>query len=99
MSFIRRNWTPWEADEWHKEDLFAVILSPICYVLLMIGTVYCFLLNLWGFIILAFGILLTWLMHWIIDPKLKVISSEYEKKQLEYLEILERQARWEELHG
>ncbi len=99
MSFIRRTWTPWEADEWHKEDWFTVILSPICYILLMIGTVGTFLLNLWGFITLAAGIFLVWLMHWIIDPKLKVISSEYEKKQHEYLEQLERQARWEELNG
>ncbi|MEJ5351182.1 MAG: hypothetical protein WHS65_06290 [Melioribacteraceae bacterium] len=99
MSFIRRTWTPWEADEWRKEDWFAVILSPICYILLMIGTVGSFLLNLWGFITLAAAIFLVWLMHWIIDPKLKVISSEYEKKQHEYLEQLERQARWEELNG
>ncbi len=99
MSLIRRKWTPWEADEWHKEDWFAVILSPICYMLLMVGTVGSFLLNLWGFLTLAVAAFLIWLMHWIIDPKLKVISSEYEKKQHEYLEQLERQARWEELNG
>jgi hypothetical protein len=48
---------------------------------------------------LALGIFLTWLMHWVIDPKLKMISSEYEKKQHEYLEQLERNARWEEING
>jgi hypothetical protein len=99
MSFIKRNWTPDQADEWTKEDWLTVIISPICYITLMIGTVLSLLLNFWGFILLAVGILLTVLMHWIIDPKLKVISNEYEKKQHDYLEKLERNVRWEELNG
>lgn len=99
MSFIKRNWTPDQADEWTKEDWLTVIISPICYITLMIGTVLSLLLNFWGFILLAAGILLTVLMHWIIDPKLKVISNEYEKKQHDYLEKLERNVRWEELNG
>ena len=52
-----------------------------------------------AFIILAAGIILTIIMHWIIDPKLKMISEEYEKKQKEYLETLERNTRWEEHNG
>jgi hypothetical protein len=32
----------------------------------------------------------------VINPKLKAISSGYEKKQKEYLESLERIMRWEE---
>lgn len=99
MALIRRHWTPDQADEWTKEDWITVVLSPICYILLMIGTALSFLLNIWGFILLAIGIILTYLMHWIIDPKLKVISTEYEKKQHDYLEKLERKVRWEELHG
>ncbi len=99
MSFIRRNWTPGEADDWTKEDWIAVVLSVASYILLMIGTVLAFLLNIWGFIILALGILTTYLMHWVIDPKLKTVSEEYEKKQHEYLENLERKVRWEEIHG
>lgn len=99
MSFIRRNWTPGEADDWTKEDWIAVVLSVASYILLMVGTVLAFLLNIWGFIILALGILTTYFMHWVIDPKLKTVSEEYEKKQHEYLENLERKVRWEEIHG
>lgn len=99
MSLIKRKWTPGEADEWTKEDWIAVFLSVASYIMLMIGTALAFLLNFWGFIILALGILSTYLMHWVIDPKLKVISSQYEKKQHEYLENLERKVRWEELNG
>ncbi|MFA3782272.1 hypothetical protein ABRY23_04325 [Melioribacteraceae bacterium 4301-Me] len=99
MALIKRNWTPDQADEWTKEDWITVVLSPLCYILLMIGTALSFLINLWGFLLLALGIILTYLMHWIIDPKLKVISNEYEKKQHEYLENLERKVRWEEIHG
>lgn len=99
MGLIRRNWTPGEADDWTKEDWIAVVLSVASYILLMIGTVLAFLLNIWGFIILALGILTTFLMHWVIDPKLKTVSEEYEKKQHEYLENLERKVRWEEIHG
>lgn len=32
----------------------------------------------------------------IIDPKLKAISEDYEIKQKQYLEDLERIARWED---
>lgn len=99
MGFIRRNWTPGEADEWTKEDWIAVVLSAASYILLMVGTVLSFLLNIWGFIILALGIASTYLMHWIIDPKLKTVSEEYEKKQHQYLENLEHKVRWEEIHG
>jgi len=99
MKYIKRDWKPGDADEWTKEDWITIIISPLCYILLMIGTVLSFLLNILGFILLAVGIFLTWFMHWVIDPKLKVISSEYEKKQHEYLEKLERNARWEEIHG
>jgi fatty acid desaturase len=96
---IRRTWTPGEADEWTKEDWIAVVLSVASYILLMIGTALAFLLNVWGFIILVLGIITTYLMHWIIDPKLKMVSEEYEKKQHDYLENLERKVRWEEIHG
>ena len=33
-------------------------------------------------------------MHWIIDPKLKALSAEYEKKQQDYLHDLEASVRW-----
>ncbi|MBN1153622.1 hypothetical protein JXB12_01735 [candidate division KSB1 bacterium] len=95
MGFIRREWTAKEADEWRKEDWFAIILSASSYVLLTIGSALSFLLLPVGFVILGIGIIITILMYWIIDPKLKTISTEYEKKQKEYLLQLEEIQKWE----
>ena len=99
MGLIKRKWTPTEADEWRKEDWFTIIISPLAYFFLTLGVGLSFLLLTEGFILLAIGIVLTIVMHWIIDPKLKVISGEYEKKQHEYLEELERNVRWEDNNG
>ena len=99
MAFIRREWTPGDADEWTKEDWLTIVVSPLAYIFLTIGTALSLLLMPSGYITLAIGILLTLLMHWIIDPKLKVISGEYEKRQREYIEELERKARWRENNG
>ena len=99
MPFIRRNWTPGDADEWTKEDWYTIVLSPLSYVLLTVGVTLSLLLMPIGYIALAAGVVLTILMHWVIDPKLKVISGEYEKRQRDYLEDLERKARWEDDDG
>lgn len=96
MPLIQRKWTPAEADEWTKEDWIAIVISPMAYVLIMLGTALSFLLLWYGFLILGAGIIMTILMHWIIDPKLKVISEEYENRQKDYLLELERSVRWEE---
>lgn len=99
MAFIRREWTPADADEWTKEDWYTIVISPLAYILLTIGTALSLMLFPIGYITLAAGIVLTVLMHWIIDPKLKVVSGEYEKRQREYLDELERAARWRENDG
>ena len=99
MSIIQRKWTAAQADHWTKEDWITIILSSLSYILLTIGTGLSLLLLPVGFITLAAGIILTILMHWIIDPKLKMISAEYEKKQHEYLEELEKNVRWEGDNG
>ena len=96
MAFIKRRWTPKEADEWRKEDWIAILLSVLAYITITVGSALSFLLLTSGFIILGIGILLTLLMYWVIDPKLKMISSEYEKKQKEYLLQLEKIQTWEE---
>ena len=92
---IRRQWTPHEADEWCKEDWIAIIVSPLCYVLLTIGTALTIFMLVSGYIMLGAGIILTVLLHWVIDPKLKAISTEYESKQQHYLRELEAKVRWE----
>jgi antibiotic biosynthesis monooxygenase (ABM) superfamily enzyme len=96
MAWLRRSWTPEEADDWTKEDLIASILSPLAYIALTIGAALSLLALTIGYIIFLFGIILTLAMYWIIDPKLRKISSEYEKKQKTYLEDLEKIQRWEE---
>ncbi len=95
MPLIRRDWNPVAADEWRKEDWYAIVLSVIAYTMLTVGSALTFLLLPIGFIILGVGIVATLLMYWVIDPKLRMISTEYEKKQKEYLEQLEEIQRWE----
>ena len=96
MAFIRRKWTPKEADNWTREDWVTIIISPLAYILLMIGVGLSLFLLTSGFIVLALGVILTILMHWVIDPKLKAVSEKYEKSQKGYLESLEKQVRWED---
>ena len=96
VSWIRRTWTPSAADEWTKEDWLAIVLSPLAYVGIAIGVAMSLLLLKIGFIILGITVVLIVVMHWIIDPKLRVISRDYEKKQKQYLEDLEKLERWEE---
>ena len=96
MPFIRRTWTARDADEWTREDWIAVILSPIVYILLTIGTAMTALLMPVGFGLLALGIVLMLIMIYVINPKLNVISEDYEKKQKHYLEELEKKVKWED---
>lgn len=93
---IKREWTPEEADEWTKEDWIAIVLAPLAYVALMLGIAFTILAVPLGYVILAVGAILTALMHLVIDPKLRALSEEYERRQKEYLEELERIERWEE---
>ena len=92
MPLIRRKWTPQSADDWRKEDWIAVILSALSYFTLAIGSVLSFLLLTVGFVILGISIILILLMYWVIDPKLRTISEEYEKKQKDYLHHLDEQS-------
>jgi dipeptide/tripeptide permease len=96
MPFIRRQWTPREAEKWTREDTITVIISPLVYVLLMIGTALSMFAMWQGFVILGAGVILMLVMFWIINPKLTSISGEYEKKQKGYIEELERTVKWEE---
>jgi len=95
MSIIRRQWTAKEAEEWGKEDWIAIVLSVLAYIALTVGSALSFLLLTGGFIILGVGIILILLMYWVIDPKLRMISQEYEKRQEGYLKQLEEIQKWE----
>lgn len=94
MAWIKRKWTPHEAEEWTKEDWIAVILSPFCYILVTMGLAMALFLLPLGFLLLGVGLLLTVVTFWVIEPKLKVVSTDYEKRQRQYLQDLEDLQRW-----
>ncbi len=91
---IRRQWTPDEAENWSREDWIAIILSPIVYALVVIGVAR-LLLGLSDGVLITLGALLgAILLYWVIDPKLRAVSVEYEARQGEYLADLEKSVRW-----
>ena len=96
MSFIRKDWTPQEADEWTREDTITVIISPLIYMMILVGGAMSALLMPAGFALLGLGVVLLLLMIRIINPKLSAISKGYEEKQKGYIEELERKIRWED---
>ena len=91
---IRREWAPREAERWTVEDTIAVILSPVIYFLILIGCSLAFLLKVSGFVILAAAVVLTFILIRIINPKLDAVSRNYEEKQKEYIEELEKKVKW-----
>ncbi|MBS3817921.1 hypothetical protein KGY73_00220 [bacterium] len=96
MGWIQRKWKPEQAERWSKEDYIVFIISPLIYILLAVGVLLSLLLLWYGFLILAVCGILIGVMIWIIDPKLKAVSKDYEKKEKQYLEDLEKITRWEE---
>lgn len=96
MGWLKKKWTAQEAEQWTKEDYLVFIISPLVYFLLALGTVLSLLLLWFGWLILGASIVLLIVMIKIIDPKLKAVSEDYELKQKEYLEDLEKIVRWEE---
>ncbi|MEJ2720840.1 MAG: sodium:solute symporter [bacterium] len=93
---IRRSWTPEQADEWTREDWIAVILSPLVFAALMIGVTELVLLRAGGFWLVLGAILGAVLIYWVIDPKLRAVSSDYEARQARYIEQLEKRMRWQD---
>jgi Na+/proline symporter len=92
--FIRRTWTPEEADAWSREDWIAIVLSPVIMGLGMVGAANACLGRASGLWQLALATGLGVVMFWVIDPKLKAVSVEYELQQARYLERLEEQMKW-----
>ena len=95
MVFIRRQWTPEDAQHWTREDALAAVLSALGYLLIIIGGTLALLASTAGYFILAAGIGASALMYWVIDPKLRAISREYERRQKEFLARVEGITRWE----
>lgn len=95
MGWIRREWTPEAAQHWTREDLIAAVLSALSYGLIIIGGTLSLVASLLGYVTLTGGIVLAGLMYWVIDPKLRAVSAEYEKQQAAHLERMEKITRWE----
>ena len=91
---IRRSWTAEEADEWSREDWIAIILSPISFALAMLAAANLMLLrpSAIGYTIGTIACVLG--MFWVIDPKLRAVSADYEARQAAYLKDLEARVRW-----
>jgi antibiotic biosynthesis monooxygenase (ABM) superfamily enzyme len=95
MPWLKRQWSPHEADEWTKEDWIAIVLSSLSFILIAFGLAMSFFMLWSGVIMFVAGVIVTAVMFWVIDPKLDVISEDYEHRQRQYLEELERIQRWE----
>ncbi len=93
---IRRTWTAEEAAEWSREDWIAIVLSPVVLGCLMIGVASILLLRPGGIVLTVAGVSGALLLYWVIDPKLRAVSAEYEARQAADLVDLERQVRWQE---
>lgn len=96
MALIKKTYSPEQAEKWGWEELVACILSPLAYIMVSIGLAKVLLLEPAGFIVLVGGIIALILMYEVIDPKLKAVSDEYERRQAEFLDHVERVSRWEE---
>jgi solute:Na+ symporter, SSS family len=96
---IRRTWTPEQTGDWTREDWIAVILSPLVFAALMIGVTKLLLLQPGGFLLIAAAVVGTGVIYWVIDPKLRAVSIEYEAQQEQYVKELEQRLRWQEEGG
>jgi len=95
MSLFGRNWAAKDADQWTRHDLLACIFGVLAFVLVTVGVAGTLLLQTWGFITLGFSLVFTWLTFKVIDPKLRALSENFEDRQADFLEAVERQNRWE----
>ena len=81
--------------EWTTDDLLACVLSALVYFNGLAATALVLVGNLTGWILAVCTVFELILMFRIIDPKLKLVSGSFEKKQKEYLEELDRIVEWE----
>jgi Na+/proline symporter len=93
---IRRRWTAEQAQSWSREDWIAIVLSPVVYACVLFGLVRLLLWQPVGLVPIVVGVALAAVGYWVIDPKLRAASTEYEQRQADYVARLDRQMRWEE---
>jgi hypothetical protein len=92
---IRRRWTADEAQEWTREDWIAIVLSPVVYGCVLFGLVRLLLSQPSGGLLLVAAALGAWIVYWVIDPKLRAVSVDYEQRQADYTAELARKMRWD----
>jgi hypothetical protein len=95
MKFLTKDWAAHDADRWTRHDLLASLFGVMAFVFVTVGVAGALLLQTWGFITLGLAVVFTWLTFKVIDPKLRALSREFEDKQAEYLDAMERRNRWE----
>ncbi len=95
MPLIRRQWQPGEAHGWSREDAIAAALSAASYLLIILGGALAMVGSLVGVALFLLGAAACAAMVYVIDPKLRAVSADFEHKQREYLECLEKLTRWE----
>jgi Na+/proline symporter len=91
---IKRVWTDEEAQDWTREDWIAIVLSPLVYGLILFGLVNLLLLRPSGFTMLLLAAVGCGAIYWVIDPKLRAVSTEYEHRQAQYVTRLEQSMQW-----
>jgi hypothetical protein len=74
----------------------AIVLAPVVYGLVMLGVATALLGQASGITMLLGGVATGAVIYWVIDPKLRAISAEYEERQAEYLRDLERSMHWDD---
>ena len=93
---IRRSWTAEQAGEWTREDWIVIVLSPLVFASILFGLTKLLLLQISGLWLLLAAIAGAAAIYWVIDPKLRAVSQEFETTQAKYLEELERSVRWDD---
>ena len=91
---IRRSWTAEQASEWTREDWIAIVLSPLVLACILFGLTQLLLLRPFGIGLCIAAVAGAAAIYWVIDPKLRAVSEEFETTQARYLEELERSVRW-----
>ena len=93
---VRRTWTAEQAGEWTREDWIVIVLSPLVFAFILFGLTKLLLLQISGLWLVLAAIAGAAAIYWVIDPKLRAVSQEFETTQAKYLEELERSVRWDD---
>ena len=71
------------------------MLSPLVYGCVLFGLVRVLLLQPAGLWLLLAAVAGALAIYWVIDPKLRAVSIEFEQRQAGYAADLDRRMRWE----